>query len=113
MSPNRIIKSLLLCGLLAAAVMWLASGSSSQSVKPAQTKPATYSAGDYVGSEACKDCHEAQSKNFSPTVHAKLATARNWKDKVTGCETCHGPGKAHSAEGDPAKIKNPAKMKPE
>ena len=104
MSPNRIIKSLLICGSLSAALMWLASGSSSQSVKPGQTKPASYSSGEYVGSEACKDCHEDQFKAFSHTSHAQLANISSWKGKVAGCEACHGPGKAHLAEGDPAKI---------
>jgi predicted CXXCH cytochrome family protein len=104
LSPNRIIKSLLVCGSLAAALMWLASGSSSQSVKPAQTKPASYSPGEYVGSEACKDCHEDQFKAFSHTSHANLASISSWKGKVTGCEACHGPGKAHLEEGDPKKI---------
>jgi len=84
--------------------MWLASGSSSQSIKLGQTKPASYSPGEYVGSEACKDCHEDQFKAFSHTTHAQLATIGSWKGKVTGCEQCHGPGKAHIAEGDPTKI---------
>jgi len=57
-----------------------------------------------VGSDACKDCHEDQFKAFSHTSHARLATINAWKDKVTGCEACHGPGKAHTEEGDPAKI---------
>ena len=98
MSPPRIIKSLLICGSLAAAIMWFAAGSSSQDVRPAvkpvQIKPAVYSAGDYVGSEACKDCHEDQFKAFSHTSHAQLTTISSWKGKVTGCEACHGPGKA-------------------
>jgi DmsE family decaheme c-type cytochrome len=104
LSPVKIIKSLLLCASLAVVFMWLASGSSSQSVKTGQSKPAMYSAGDYVGSEACKDCHEDQFKAFSHTSHAELATIASWKGKVTGCEACHGPGRAHLAEGDPTKI---------
>lgn len=104
LSPRKVIKALLICGSLITAVMWLASGSSSQSVKPSQTKPASYSTADYVGSEACKDCHEDQFKAYSHTSHAKLATIGGWKGKVTGCESCHGPGKGHIEEGDLAKI---------
>lgn len=103
MSLNRIIKTLLLCISLVAGVMWLASGGASQSVQPGQDKPAG-SNSDYVGSDACKDCHEDQFKNFVPTSHAKLGNLGSWKSKVTGCESCHGPGLAHISEGDPTKI---------
>lgn len=111
--PSRLIKLLLIGVLLLGPAVWLTSAGLSQSVKPRQTKAVSYSAGDYVGSEACKDCHEDQFKNFSHTAHAKLAKASSWKGKITGCEQCHGPGKDHIAEGDPTKINNPAKMKPE
>ena len=104
MKPNRTIKFLLLCGFLGIAVTWFASGGSSQTVQRVSTRPATYNAEDYVGSEACKDCHEDQFKAFSHTSHAQLTTISSWKGKVTGCETCHGPGKAHLEEGDPKKI---------
>ena len=104
MTRNRIIKALLVWGSLAVAVMWLSSGSSSQSVKPGQIKPANYSAADYVGSEVCKACHEDQFKAFSHTSHSQLSTISSWKGTVTGCEACHGPGKSHSEEGDPTKI---------
>ncbi|MEO6392800.1 MAG: DmsE family decaheme c-type cytochrome [Pyrinomonadaceae bacterium] len=56
---------------------------------------AALASGDYVGSESCKECHEDQFKNFTGTKHAKLAEVSSWKDKVQGCESCHGPGKAH------------------
>jgi len=104
LTRNKFIKSLLLCVSLIAAVTWLAGGSSSQSVKSDQSKPAVYSAEDYVGSETCQACHEDQFKAFSHTSHAELADIKSWKGKVTGCEACHGPGKAHSEEGDPKKI---------
>ena len=53
------------------------------------------SAEDYVGSDSCKECHEDQFKNFAGTKHAKLKDVASWKDKVQGCESCHGPGKKH------------------
>src|SRR6185503_9753811 len=56
---------------------------------------ATASGGDYVGSESCKECHEEQFKNFTGTKHSKLKNVDAWKDKVQGCESCHGPGKKH------------------
>jgi len=62
-------------------------------------------ADQYVGSEACQACHEDQFKNFSGTKHAKLKEVGSWKDKVQGCESCHGPGKAHMEDAtNPATI---------
>jgi hypothetical protein len=52
----KLIKALLLCGFMLAAISWFSSSSASRS------KP-----DDYVGSEACKDCHEDQFKAFSHT----------------------------------------------
>ena len=104
LSFRKLIKALLICGSLIAGTIWLASGSSSQSVKPGSIKPVSYNAADYVGSEVCQACHEDQFKAFSHTSHAELTKISSWKGKVTGCEACHGPGKAHSEEGDPAKI---------
>lgn len=104
MSPNKVTKSLLICTSLLASVLWLASSTTSQSVKPGTPNSVASPAEDYVGSEACKDCHEDQFKAFSHTTHARLATISSWKGKVTGCEACHGPGKAHLEEGDPKKI---------
>ncbi len=39
----------------------------------------------YAGKELCADCHEDQVENLESDLHASLS-----------CETCHGPGLAHS-----------------
>jgi predicted CXXCH cytochrome family protein len=69
----------------------------------------------YVGSETCAACHEDAFNSFSGTKHAQLAKVDSWKDKVQGCESCHGPGKAHSEEPSLANIisfknKNPKEI---
>ncbi len=101
---NQILKWLLFSGVLLVTIMWLASGGSSQSISAQPLISARQSSDEYVGSDACKDCHEDQFKAFSHTSHAQLAKISSWKGKVTGCEACHGPGKAHLEEGDPKKI---------
>ncbi|HEU4870311.1 MAG TPA: hypothetical protein VFT08_05625, partial [Pyrinomonadaceae bacterium] len=91
----KLVKLILVCGSVVGLV-WCASWTN--------RSLASSSDNDYFGSDACKDCHEDQFKAFSHTSHARLASISSWKDKVTGCEACHGPGKAHLEEGDPAKI---------
>ncbi|HEY6802723.1 MAG TPA: DmsE family decaheme c-type cytochrome [Pyrinomonadaceae bacterium] len=104
MSSSHISKLLAVSALLLVIIMWLAFSSSSKA-RSIQSSSTPHSiSDDYVGSDACKDCHEEQFKAFSHTSHAQLTNISSWKGKVTGCEACHGPGKAHSEEGDPAKI---------
>jgi DmsE family decaheme c-type cytochrome len=50
---------------------------------------------DHVGSETCAACHDVQAKHFADTKHAKLGEVPTWKNKVQGCESCHGPGRKH------------------
>lgn len=62
---------------------------------------------DYTGPDRCKSCHKAEFTEFAKTPHANLALPG--AKSITGCESCHGPGKAHAdamenAEGDDAKI---------
>lgn len=104
MRLKKTIKALLVCGSLLAVVVWLTAARSSQAVTRSTNddKPA---ANDYVGSDTCKDCHEDVFKSYSHTAHATLTTVASWKNKVTGCESCHGPGKAHvDGGGDKSKI---------
>ena len=96
--------------VLSAATMllWFAAGSAPDGVSEAAAisgAGATATDDDYVGSETCAACHEPQSKSFDGTKHGKLHTIESWKNKVVGCESCHGPGKQHvEANGDKLKI---------
>lgn len=89
-----------------------------QSLVQGQTRPAAsdatsvavaatpaVSSGGYVGSENCRSCHKPEFREFGKTVHSALKPAK--EGQVTGCEVCHGPGKAHAdaeeaAHGDDA-----------
>ena len=101
---NRFIKALLIVGFMLSTIGLLSYNYSSQSASISPAGPEIPLSDDYVGSDACKDCHEDQFKAFSHTSHARLASISSWNGKVTGCEACHGPGKAHIEEGDPKKI---------
>lgn len=68
--------------------------------------PATGQPGEYSGPKRCRSCHKAEFLEFEKTVHASI----KFPDKpfITGCEVCHGPGKAHAdamedASGDDQK----------
>jgi predicted CXXCH cytochrome family protein len=75
---------------------------------PVNTRPE-----DYVGIETCSACHQEEAQQFSKTVHARAYPAS--AKYGTGCESCHGPGKAHAdammASGtDPQKLEAGKKL---
>ena len=105
-TPNTKKSAILLVTLLiplSIALLWSFSAPTAAK-DPPPPSGAVSTDDQYVGSEACKECHEDQFKEFSHTAHARLTTISSWKGKVTGCETCHGPGKTHIEEADPTKI---------
>lgn len=105
---NKHIKLALLATFLFTLTAWVAVGAISQSATGvAQADVGIVAADDdnYVGTETCAACHEPQFKGFDGTKHGKLHTISSWKGKVVGCESCHGPGKAHvDGSGDKTKI---------
>ena len=70
--------------------------------KVARTSQAQPVAGEYVGDDACLECHEDQG-SVNRTKHGRVANPRTPKANQ-GCESCHGPGKAHVDDDDKGHI---------
>lgn len=59
----------------------------------------------YAGSDACKTCHADVWFRFFKNSHFRSIASGKDKPENTGCEGCHGPGKAHiEAHGGKATI---------
>lgn len=80
-SPRRLVE-------LASAPA-AAKGQAGRKAPPAPAAP-----GEYVGSDTCLGCHDDAMKVLGGTPHWKTADPRS-PAATTGCESCHGPGKAH------------------
>lgn len=60
----------------------------------------------FVGSTVCKACHPDVWLNFHRNAHFKSLASGTETPEKTGCEGCHGPGKAHvEARGGKATIR--------
>src|SRR2546423_8360134 len=72
-----------------------------------QTAVPNSTATGYVGGEVCKTCHPDIWLNFYKNPHYKSVAAGDQPPERTGCEGCHGPGKAHvEARGGKTTIPN-------
>jgi len=102
--------------ITALVILWMAAiGAVATSASPAGGPPAKKTAaaspaaaqpqtGDYVGQDTCVTCHDTQS--YKGTAHALVSNPRS-PASTHGCESCHGPGKAHAESGgDKTKIVN-------
>ena len=65
-----------------------------------KAKPSAAGDGDYVGSETCITCHQDQEHRFKNTPMGKVMLAHpRTPEEALGCESCHGPGRAHVEAG--------------
>ena len=79
------------CALLACCVVILATAPPSST----QTAPS------FIGSDACRQCHEEEWASYSSGVHGHAERDSTVLGATTGCESCHGPGSLHAeAAGD-------------
>jgi DmsE family decaheme c-type cytochrome len=96
-----VIGAALLCLLLPS----LAAGQAQPS-PPGQVKAqAAAPAGEYAGEATCLTCHQGMEKGYHGSAHGRAWDTRT-PMATRGCESCHGPGKAHAdAGGDKSLIR--------
>jgi len=71
----------------------------SEAPSAASKAPAQGSSTDYVGDQTCLGCHEDQQRRFKNTIMGKIYARPRTELEKLGCESCHGPGKAHVEAG--------------
>jgi hypothetical protein len=67
---------------------------------------------EYVGTEACMECHEEIYEGFVKNFHGIEGDPRTPAAKL-GCESCHGPGAVHTDKGESGDIFWPDADSPE
>ncbi len=95
------------CGL----ALWLAAFSTVRATPMPAAPPAvdpqaaggsSQPADTLAGEDTCLACHE--DKGYKNTLHGKTINDRT-PAATQGCESCHGPGKAHADSGDASLIR--------
>lgn len=99
-------------GLVLGVVLALSSPVQAAGARAARAPQAPVpDASEYVGQDTCVTCHDDQS--YKGTSHALVSNPRS-PAAGRGCESCHGPGKAHAESGgDTTKIVRLGQLKPQ
>src|SRR5262247_2256595 len=88
----RILKIAVVTIISLLSVTSLIAQSASQQQARPSARPAN--ADQYVGSDACTECHAELAAKFSVTAHRQTLGGQRPVDRQ-GCEACHGPAKKH------------------
>jgi DmsE family decaheme c-type cytochrome len=109
--PNSFRAGFMIAGIVG-IVMLAGPARASAAGAARQAAPgAAQDAANYVGQDTCLTCHEQQ--DYKGTAHALKSNAKS-PAATHGCESCHGPGKAHvDAGGDKTKIVNLKTLTPQ
>ena len=112
MLPFRhLIRTALLTGAGGLVLAWWATATPAAAIGTTGQASSVQAPGGYVGQATCLTCHDTQ--DYAGTKHG-LTTNLRTPASTHGCESCHGPGKAHvDGEGDASKIVNLAKLPPQ
>ena len=97
MKPRTVLLAVSFVASALGAVLLVPVPALAQAATQVQGKgaPATY-----VGEKVCAQCHDAETKQFGHTLHAKLFRLNPKNDTERQvCEACHGPASNH--------VKNP------
>lgn len=87
-------RKLFVIGGVALAVVAISCGTVSRTL----IAPPHVPGAEYIGTEACAECHKETARDFGMSTHARLkAPGDNAKD--IGCESCHGAGSLHKESG--------------
>ncbi len=93
---------------VAAVAVLVARVAAGQTPAPGTARP---DAAEYVGQATCLTCHDTQ--DYKGTAHG-LVTNPKSPASTHGCESCHGPGKAHvDSGGEASKIIDLAALSPQ
>jgi DmsE family decaheme c-type cytochrome len=70
----------------------IAESASQQQARPPSR---TANADQYVGSDACMECHADLAAKFGVQAHRAILNKKQEQVDKHGCEACHGPAKKH------------------
>ncbi len=80
-------------------VLLVVTGVSIAGEQQPKAAPAPGIGSDYVGSDTCITCHDDQNRTLKNTAMGKAFANPHTPEEKLGCESCHGPGKAHAEAG--------------